>query len=227
MGLVTTQSTIVFDLDGTLADSIHDLVAALNRTIERRGLAPFNPSDIAYLTGHGGLRAMIKHAFALSGCHLEQSKLEELFAETVEDYDRNIAVDTVLYPGVRGSLEAFQVNGWLLAVCTNKPIKQATKLLDELNIAPHFVAVTGVDSFEFKKPDPRHLTRTIELAGGRTDLAVMVGDTITDILAAQNAGIPVVAVDFGYSDVHVKTLAPDRVISSFDDLYSEATSLII
>ena len=169
---------------------------------------------------------MIKHAYDLRGGRLEQRKLDELFAETVEDYDRNIAVDTVLYPGVRRSIEEFQTSGWLLAICTNKPIKQATKLLDLLNLSPNFAAVTGVDSFEFKKPDPRHLTRTIELAGGRTEQAVMVGDTKTDIYAAQNAGIPVVAVDFGYSDVHVSTLKPNRVISSFDALHLEATSLI-
>lgn len=223
---MTTRPTIVFDLDGTLADSIHDLVGALNRTLGRQGLDPFRPSDVAYLTGQGGLRAMIMHAYDLRGEHLVQGKLDELFAETVEDYDRNIAVDTVLYPGVRRTLEEFQAGGWLLAVCTNKPIKQATKLLDLLKITHNFAAVTGVDSFEFKKPDPRHLTRTIELAGGSTDQAVMVGDTKTDIHAAQNAGIPVVAVDFGYSDVHVTTLAPNRVISSFDTLHSEATSLI-
>lgn len=224
---MTSRSTIVFDLDGTLADSIHDLVAALNRTIGRRGLPPFDPLDVAYLTGQGGLKAMITHAYALNDERIEQGRLEELFAETVEDYDQNIAVDTVLYSGVRTSLEAFQKNGWLLAVCTNKPIRQARNLLQELNINHQFAAVTGVDSFEYKKPDPRHLIRTIELAGGSTELAVMVGDTRTDIFAARNAGIPVVAVDFGYSDVHVETFAPNRVISSFDELFSEASALTV
>lgn len=223
---MTFQSTIVFDLDGTLADTIHDLVSALNRTLGKRGLPPFAPSEVAHLTGKGGLRAMIAHAFALNNTPCEPRDLKQLFDDTVKDYDQNIAVKTELFPGVRSSLETFQNNGWLLAVCTNKPIKQARKLLAELNIEDVFSAVTGGDSFEFKKPDPSHLIRTIESAGGNTERAVMVGDTQTDIFAAQNADIPVVAVAFGYSDVDVQTLAPNRVISSFDALYAEASGLL-
>lgn len=223
---MAAQSTIVFDLDGTLADTIHDLVAALNRTLATIGLPPFTPSDVAHLTGKGGLRAMITHAFALTDIQPEQGDLENMFDVTVRDYDQNIAVETTLYSGVKNALEAFQSNGWLLAVCTNKPIVQTQKLLGALNIDGFFDAVAGVDSFEFKKPDPRHLIQTIEMAGGSIKHAVMVGDTQTDILTAKNANVPVVAVDFGYSDVHVKTLAPNRVISNFDALYSEAASLL-
>lgn len=169
---------------------------------------------------------MIAHAFAQIDRRLAQSELEELFARTVKDYDQNIAVDTALYPGVRASLDAFQDDGWILAVCTNKPIRQASKLLKELEIDHHFVTVTGADSFAFKKPDPRHLLQTVDLAGGRRGQAVMVGDTQTDFLAAQNAKMPVVAVDFGYSDVPVETFEPNRVISSFDALMAEASALL-
>lgn len=223
---MASQSTIVFDLDGTLADTIHDLVAALNRTLATNGLPPFTPSDVAHLTGKGGLRAMIAHAFALTDKQPEQVDLDNMFAVTVRDYDQNIAVESTLFSGVNNALEAFKSNGWLLAVCTNKPIAQTQKLLGALNIDHFFDAVAGVDSFEFKKPDPRHLIETIKMAGGNINHAVMVGDTQTDVLAAKNANVPIVAVDFGYSDVHVKTLAPDRVISSFDELYSKAAALL-
>jgi len=223
---MATQSTIVFDLDGTLADTIHDLVAALNRTLAAHGLPPFTPSDIAYLTGKGGLRAMIAHAFSLADRQPKQRDLEHMFDVTVRDYDQNIAVQTTLYSGVENALKAFKSNGWLLAVCTNKPIAQTQKLLGRLNIDGFFDAVAGADSFEFKKPDPKHLIQTIEMAGGCIKQAVMVGDTQTDIFAAKNANVPVVAVDFGYSDVHVKTFAPDRVISNFDALYAEAAALL-
>ena len=223
---MTDRPTIVFDLDGTLADTIHDLVSALKRTLERSELSPFKTSDVTHLAGKGGLRAMIAHAFALNDRQLEQDHLEDLFAATVKDYDNNIAVETILYPGVRASLETFRNEDWLLAVCTNKPIRQAKKLLSELKINSLFAVVSGADSFEFKKPDPRHLIRTVEIAGGRVEQAIMVGDTLTDVLTAQNADIPVVAVDFGYSDIHVESFGPDRVISSFDALYAEAALLI-
>lgn len=223
---MTAHPTIVFDLDGTLADSIHDLVSALNRTLERCDLPPFIPSDVAHLTGKGGLRAMIMHAFALKDKPLDRPHLDNLFAATVKDYDQNLAIETVLYPHVRAALETLGHEGWLLAICTNKPMEQTKKLLDAFKITDLFVAVTGADSFEFKKPDPRHLLQTIELAGGRSDKAVMVGDTQTDILTAQSAGIPIIAVDFGYSDVPVEDLGPDRVISSFDALHPAAAALL-
>ena len=220
------QPTIVFDLDGTLADSIPDIVGALNRTLEKMQLAPTTPTKVAHLTANGGLRAMIAQACAESCLSFAQQDLDDAFNATVKDYDQNIAVDTALYPGVTASLEVFRSNGWLLAICTNKPVAQATKLLGALNIEHQFSAITGFDSFAFKKPDPRHLTRTIELAGGRTDRAIMVGDTKTDVLTAQNAGIPVVAVDFGYSDLDVRTLAPSGVISGFDALFAQAAKLV-
>lgn len=224
--LVATERTIAFDLDGTLADTIHDLVAALNRTLQRNGLAPFASSEVAHFTGKGGLRSMIAHGFERIDMQLDQRDLAVMFADTVEDYDQNIAVETELYPGVRASLEDFRKEGWLLAVCTNKPVRQAKKLLNTLEIDHHFAAVTGAGSFEFKKPDPRHLLRTIELAGGTKQRAVMVGDTQADFLTAQRAHIPVVAVDFGYSDILVEQFAPDRVISSFGALYAEASALV-
>jgi phosphoglycolate phosphatase len=223
---VILQPTIVFDLDGTLADTIQDLVAALNRILETYDVPPHAASELAHLTGKGGLRAMISHAFASNGKALSQEDIEEVFADTVKDYDRNIVIETVLYPGVQASLEQFRAAGWLLAVCTNKPIAQAEKLLRALEIETFFQAITGADSFAFKKPDPRHLIQTIEIAGGRPQTAIMVGDTITDVLTAQNAGIRVIAVDFGYSDIDVGALAPDGVISGFDALFAAASALI-
>lgn len=223
---MSERPTIIFDLDGTLANTIGDLLLAMNRVVAVHGVAPVSASQVVRSMGKGGLRQMIDHAFRLSGVALEKGLLDELLLASVEDYRQNIAVETALYPGVRASLERFSANGWLLGVCTNKPVSLAEELLGKLRIEEAFVAVTGGDSFSFRKPDPRHLIRTIELTGGSATAAIMVGDTQTDTLAAQNAGVPVIALDFGYSEHPVEEYNPDRVVSSFDTLFDEASGLI-
>lgn len=223
---MTVQPTIVFDLDGTLADTIQDLVSALNRTLDQYQMRPFTPMELAHLTGKGGLRAMLDHAFKVNERPFDNVQLEEMFLATVEDYDQNIYIETELYPGVVASLDEFRKQGWLLAICTNKPIRQARRLLVELKIDSYFAAVSGADSFEFRKPDPRHLIQTIELAGGHPQKSIMVGDTNTDFQTAQNANVPVIAVDFGYSDVAVEQFSPDYVMSSYDVLLAKASELI-
>ncbi|KZL19389.1 Phosphoglycolate phosphatase [Pseudovibrio axinellae] len=221
-----TQPTIIFDLDRTLADTISDIVSAMNRTLAKYGIDQVSACEVSHLTGKGGLKSMISHAFRVNDTSLADELLNEIFAACVEDYRLNLIHETALYPDVRAALEKLRAEGWLLGVCTNKPVKQAEELLQGLGTYDLFAAITGADSFEFKKPDPRHLTQTIEIAGGNLARAIMVGDTQNDILTAQNAGIPVIAVDFGYSEKHVKDYKPDRVISSFSALFDEAAKLI-
>ncbi|MGJ8528829.1 HAD-IA family hydrolase [Maritalea sp.] len=220
------QPTIVFDLDGTLADTLSDLVAALNRTLALHKVKSVEATQVGFMTGRGGLRAMIMHAIQQAGMPINQELIEELFIESIIDYQQNMSVETALYPGVNDSLQRFSDKGWLLGVCTNKPIELAEKLLLELEIDQLFSAVTGVGSFKFKKPDPRHLIRTVELAGGNCSKAIMVGDTQNDILTAQRANIPVIAVDFGYSEHPIQTYGPDHVISNFENLFCVADKLI-
>lgn len=222
----TGPPTIVFDLDGTLADTVDDLLGALNRTLGRSGLPAFSKPDFERLSGGGGLRAMIAHAFEVHGAPLTSALHEELFAETVSYYDRNIAVRSKPYPGVPEALGDLRNAGWRCAVCTNKPIAQATKLLGELNLDCYFAKVTGSDSLPYRKPDPRHLVETIELAGGSLHCALMVGDSETDIRTAQRASIPIIAVDFGYSEHHVSAYGPDAVVSHYDQVFQEAQKLI-
>ena len=168
---------------------------------------------------------MIAYAFKAQGEPLTDAQHQALFADTVKDYDLHIAVHSKLYPGALEALEAFRSANWLCAVCTNKPIAQATKLLHELKLDDFFAAVTGGDSFSHRKPDPQHLVDTIELAGGSRLCAVMIGDSETDIRAAQNASVPVVAVDFGYSEHHVSTYGPDTVVSHYGQVFTEARKL--
>ncbi|KZK83270.1 Phosphoglycolate phosphatase [Pseudovibrio sp. Ad13] len=223
---MTDRPTAIFDLDGTLADTIPDLVSAMNRALNKFGVGQVIASEVSYLTGKGGLRSMICHACQLSGASPEKRTVDEIFAASVEDYRLNLICETTLYPGALASLNNFIAEGWLLGVCTNKPVRLAENLLRGLGIDDVFASITGADSFEFKKPDPRHLIRTIEIAGGRPTRAVMVGDTQNDILTAQNANVPLIAVDFGYSESPVEDFGPDSVISEYAALFVEAQKLI-
>jgi phosphoglycolate phosphatase len=208
---------LVFDLDGTLADTILDLIPVLNRVTATQGLEAIPIADVGHVVGHGA-RAMIERAFAYHNRTLDEAIHEKLFTDFLTDYEENIAANTVIFEGAMDVLDALEAQGWKFAVCTNKPEKLAVKLLQELGVAHRFAAVTGGDTYPYRKPDPRHLTNTIEKAGGNRERAVMIGDSRTDIDTAKAAGIPVVAVDFGYTDVPVRLLGPDVVISHFSEL---------
>lgn len=215
---------LVFDLDGTLADTAGDLIATLGVLLERDGRAPVPLSAVRALAG-AGARAMIERGFAATGAPLAPERVEELFPVFIDHYRERIAVETRLFPGAEAALARFAEAGFTLAVCTNKSEELAFLLLERLGVAERFAAICGRDTFPVHKPDPRALTLTIDKAGGRADRAVMIGDSQTDIATAKNAGVPVVAVDFGYTDIAVSSFGPDRVISHFDQLWQAVASL--
>jgi phosphoglycolate phosphatase len=217
--------TIVYDLDGTLADTAEDLVATLNWLLEREGLAPLKIEAAGSLLG-AGARALIKRGFAASGKTLDPGALEALFADYLTYYRAHIVVHTRLYPGVDNALATFARAGWQQAVCTNKIEGLAKLLIAKLGIAERFAFVCGQDTFGIGKPDAKPLLRTIAASGGVREHAIMVGDSGTDIKTARAASVPVIAVDFGYADVPVKELGPDRVISHFDQLMEACDALL-
>ncbi len=217
--------TIVYDLDGTLADTAEDLVATLNWLLARDGLAPMPVESAGSLVG-AGARALIRRGFAASGRSLEPDKLEALFADYLSYYSAHIMVRSRLYPGVDKALAAFASAGWRQAVCTNKTESLAKLLIAKLGIAGRFAFICGQDTFGIGKPDAKPLLQTIAVSGGASDRAIMVGDSGTDILTARAANVPVIAVDFGYADVPVKQLGPDRVISHFDELMQACEALL-
>lgn len=217
--------TLVFDLDGTLADTIRDLIPALNRTTKQCGLEPIAMADVGHVVGHGA-KAMIQKAFNFHNRELPEAMLEELFLSFLDDYEKNICEETVLFDGVLDALSAFEADGWRLAVCTNKWENHAVKLLKQLDLFDRFAAITGGDTFPIRKPDPEHILKTIEMAGGTADRAIMVGDSITDISAAKSGKIPVIAVNFGYSETPVEDLAPDHTISHYNQLRAAAERLL-
>ena len=221
----TTAPTIVYDLDGTLADTAEDLVATLNWLLGREGLAPIKVESAGSLVG-AGARALIKRGFAASGKALEPPAVEALFADFLTHYNAHIVDRSRLYPGVDKALQAFARAGWLQAVCTNKIESSAKLLIAKLGVAERFAFICGQDTFGVGKPDATPLLKTIAASGGASDRAIMVGDSGTDIKTARAAGVPVIAVDFGYSDAPVAELKPDRVISHFDELEEACDALL-
>lgn len=209
--------TIVFDLDGTLIDTAPDLIDTLNLVFSREGLPPVAYDTARNLIG-GGARAMIARGIEAEGRTLEPSKLEQMFTDFIAHYSEHIADRSRPFPGLIEALDALADRGCRLAVCTNKLEQLSLRLLKELALADRFEAICGQDTFGVQKPDPEILRRTIAAAGGDVERAVMIGDSLTDIRTARATGIPVIAVDFGYSDRPVSELGPDRVISHFEQL---------
>ncbi len=186
--------TILFDLDGTLVDSVPDLTTALNRLLAGRGLAGFAQADVVPMVGDGA-RVLVERAFAARDGVADDAAV----AAFVADYTEHVAGDTRAYPGVIETLAGLRAAGWVCAVCTNKPEAAARKLLAALGIGEQFAAVGGGDSFPVRKPDPRHLLATLDAAGGAPDRAVMVGDHHNDVAAAAGAGLPCIFAAWGYS----------------------------
>ena len=220
-----TAPTIVYDLDGTLADTAGDLMGALNAVLSHEGLAPLPVENARSMLGEGA-RALIRRGFAASGRDLALPKLEALFGDFLAHYNAHIADHTQLYPGVERALAAFARAGWRQAVCTNKVEGSARLLIEKLGVAGRFAFICGQDTFGVGKPDPKPLLGTIAASGGVLARAIMVGDSVTDIKTARAAGLPVIAVDFGYTDVPVTELGPDRVISHFDELAGACAALM-
>jgi phosphoglycolate phosphatase len=208
---------VVFDLDGTLADTAPDLTATLNVILRGEGLPAVPLAEARQMIGHGA-RVMLERGIEAAGLEVTPDRLDELYQRFLVHYADHLCVESELFPGVVEALDRLEEQGFRFAVCTNKVEAHSAKLLEALGIAHHFAAICGRDTFPYVKPDPRHLTLTIAKAGGSVDETVMIGDSRTDIVTAQAAGVPVVAVPFGYTDVPVQSLAPDLIIDHFDAL---------
>ncbi len=219
-----THPVLLLDLDGTLIDTAPDLIATLNVVLEKQKLAPVALEDARNMIGHGA-RALLQKGFDAAGVELSDAREQELFSDFIKHYSANIARYSRPFEGVEAALERFASEGWQLAVCTNKLEHLARALLDELDMTRHFAVIVGADTFAKPKPDAMPLFGAIDMAGGSREHSVMVGDSRTDIDAARNAKLPVVAVDFGYTPVPVSELGPDRIISHFDDLWTSVREL--
>lgn len=211
------MSVLVFDLDGTLVSSMEDLVATLNVVLTTNGHAAVPQEKVVHMVGMGA-KVLLQRGLEHNDVRWTEEMVLPLYHQFLDHYAANIAVHTRAFDGVVPSLERFRGEGWKLAVCTNKAERLTLPLLEALDLAKYFDAVVGGDTFSVSKPDAEPVHGAIARAGGSIEGSVMIGDSGTDISAARNAGIPVVAVDFGYTPVPVGELGPDRVISHFDEL---------
>ncbi|MDG1995810.1 MAG: HAD-IA family hydrolase [Emcibacteraceae bacterium] len=209
-------SAILFDLDGTIADTALDLSATLNHILKENGRATIDNTLIRNMVGQGA-KALILEGFKHTGATPDDNELEKLFHEYLEYYLNHISDETVVFSGTLKLLDRLKSMNIPLAICTNKNKELTTALLKDLNIEYFFDAVTCGDSFDYKKPDPRHLYSTCDLMSVNAQDAIMVGDSINDIAAGNSADMLTVGVTFGYTETPMSELGADIVINHFDE----------
>ncbi|MEM1382955.1 MAG: HAD-IA family hydrolase [Pseudomonadota bacterium] len=210
----------IFDLDGTLADTAADLLAAANVALAPRGLPALVLAEDRSFAGRGG-KSMIRRALAKAGRDpdsvAEVSLTEAIYPDLLAAYEGAIAVETRLFDGVVPCLERLAAAGWALGVCTNKPERLARILLGELGVLDRFAAVLGADTLPVRKPDPEHFRETARRIRAVPGRSVMLGDTRTDLETARAAGVPCVLTRFGFAAEPLDVLAPDAVVGHYDE----------
>lgn len=217
--------TVVFDLDGTLADTSKDLIAAANSCFRALGLGDLlDPETDAGVALRGG-RMMLRLGFERSGTHGED-EVDRQYPNLIKFYAANLDDHTVLYPGAMDAVRHLKSEGYAVAICTNKPITQADELMRRLGVKDDFDAILGADSLPVRKPDPTHLIETAKRAGGDPKRMVLVGDSDTDRNTAANAGVPSILVTFGPSGDDMAALKPEALLHDYRDLPEIVGSLI-
>jgi phosphoglycolate phosphatase len=221
---MTSARIIVFDLDGTLVDTAPDLINALNFVLDREGLPPVPLASARNMIG-AGARKLIERGLELEGRFASVEEVTRLTSDFIDHYAAHIADVSRPFEGVESALDDLQSIGYRFAVCTNKLEWLSRLLLDQLGLSSRFSAICGADTFGVSKPDPAILKQTIARAGGQLASTIMVGDAGPDIRVARRAGIPVIGVEFGYTEIPIADLKPDRVINHMRELPAAVRSL--
>ena len=212
------MQSVVFDLDGTLADTSGDLIAAANACFRGLGHGDLlSPKTDALTAFHGG-RAMLRLGFSRLERDWDEADVDAQFPHLLDHYGENIDTFTKLYDGVEAALDRLAARGAILGICTNKPEGLAEELLNRLGIRDRFAAMLGADTLTVRKPDPHHLLETIRRMGGDRQEAVLIGDTMTDRATAQAADVPCVLVTFGPEGHGVARMTPEALLDHYDQL---------
>jgi phosphoglycolate phosphatase len=223
---MTSAPIVVFDLDGTLVDTAPDLISALNFVLEREGLAPVPLHAARNMIG-AGARKLIERGLELEGRSMSSDEVTRLTGDFIDYYAAHIADASRPFEGLESALDDLSARGYRFAVCTNKLEWLSKLLLDQLGLSARFSAICGADTFGVSKPDPAILKQTIARAGGQLSSAIMVGDAGPDIGVARRAGIAVIGVEFGYTEVPIAELKPDRLIKHMRELPAAVESLTV
>jgi phosphoglycolate phosphatase len=218
--------TVVFDLDGTLVDTAPDLISALNFVLGREGLPPVPLKSARMLIG-AGVRRLLERGLEVDGRHASVEDIDRLTGDFIDYYAAHIADASRPFDGLESALDDLEARGYGFAVCTNKLEWLSKRLLDRLGLSARFAAICGADTFGVAKPDPAILQQTVARAGGQLSSTIMVGDAGPDIGVARRAGIPVIGVEFGYTDVPIADLKPDRLIGHMSELPAAVESLML
>ena len=206
---------LVFDLDGTLVDSVPDLRAALNQMLRERGRRLLSPPQVRHMVGDG-VPALVARALAASGA--DPSEAVTALPRFLEIYEANAAQRTRPYPGVPETLTALRDRGYRAAICTNKPQRATIAVLQGVGLLPFFDGIGGGDRFAVRKPDPGHLLGVISELGASPAASAMIGDNENDAAAARAAAVPLVLMRYGYARVDPDTLAADALLDRFSEL---------
>lgn len=218
--------TVIFDLDGTLADTSADLIAAANAAMEAMGHAPQLAPGQDDATAFRGGRAMLTLSLERLGHDAPEAEVERGYPILLDAYGQALDVHTALYPGAVAAVNALRADGMRVGVCTNKPEGLAETLLQRLGVRDLFGSLIGADTLPTRKPDPAPYRAAVERAGGDVARSLLVGDTITDRETARAAGVPSVLVTFGPLGQGVADLEPEALLDHFDDMPALARTLL-
>ncbi len=216
---------VVFDLDGTLVDTAPDLINALNYVLKREGLPPVPLQSARGMIGQGA-RRLIERGMEIEGRETTPDEITRLTGDFIAVYADHIADESRPFEGLDGALDDLSARGYRFAVCTNKLEWLSKLLLDRLKMTSRFDAICGADTFGVSKPDPVILQQTVARAGGSMSAVVMVGDAGPDIGVARRAGVPVVGVSFGYTEIPIADLKPDLLVSHMAELPAAVGKLL-
>jgi phosphoglycolate phosphatase len=208
---------LVFDLDGTLIDSAPDIAIAVNRLMVELGRPEFELAEIRRMVGDGA-GTLVGRILTSAGVTHRPEELDGYLQRYLTLYEADPVRLTRPYPGVRETLVALKEAGFRCAICTNKPQRSTEMVLDALDLTHHFGAVLGADAVRHRKPHPDHLEAALNAIGATPHQAVMIGDSINDVMPARALGVPSIVMAYGYGRVPLKELGADLILDAFEAL---------